>query len=88
MQAIKKKYDLYNGLLFTGGPLGLIFSKVLIVSLLGNLIIIAAVIMIYRDKEYRERYLPFFSNWAMLAILSLIVVLSAYSIFLRIGINS
>ncbi len=84
---MKAKLYIYNGLIFLAGPLGMIFSKVLLIKIIGHLILIVTGILIYRDKEYRKKYLPSFPSWAMVILLLFFLVLSGYSVWLSIRIR-
>ncbi len=79
---MKAKLYIYTGLIFLAGPIGMIFSKNLIVKSIGFLIAIVVCILIYFDKEYRDRYLPLVPNWYMIGAILLLIILFFYSLVL------
>ncbi len=80
---MKAKLYIYSGLLFLAGPLGMVFSKNLTIKSIGFLIAIVVCIMIYCDKEYRNKYLPTLPGWSIIAIILIILFLFVYILWLR-----
>jgi hypothetical protein len=59
---------------------GLLFNKISVVRNACLLATVIFAIIVYFDKKYRSKYVPYISDWVMVGIIVLLLLLFVYSL--------
>lgn len=76
---MKAKAIFYTVLIILAGSLGLLFNQNLIIRPVSLLILAIVAVLIYFDKEYRNKYIPSVPNWFIFIAIILCLIAFAYS---------
>jgi hypothetical protein len=82
---IKTPYSrliLYVASIIVIGSTGLLFNQITVVRHICILAMLIIAILIYFDKNYRNKYIPSLPNWFLVGIIVALLLLFVYSFFI------
>jgi hypothetical protein len=80
MKKSSLKLILYIVFVIGIGSTGMLFNKISVVRYTCLLAMVIFAIVVYFDKKYRSKYIPYISDWVMVGIIVLLLLLFVYSL--------
>lgn len=77
---MKAKVIFYIVFIILFGNLGMLFNQNMIIKSVSLLILALVGILIYFDKEYRNKYIPSVPNWFIISAIIYCLILFVYQI--------